>query len=72
MTPAIAGLMTTAEAAVRRGCSRSTLEKERSQGKGPRYLRIGGLVRYRPEDIDDYLAGCVVETENSRNASTFG
>lgn len=31
-----------------------TLANLRSARKGPVYLRIGGAVRYRPEDIERY------------------
>lgn len=34
-----------------RGCSVSLCQKERHLGKGPAYLKIGRLVRYRPEDV---------------------
>ena len=47
------------EHAVADSCSISvlTLRKWRSQRRGPRYLKIGTLVRYRPEDIDAWIAG---------------
>jgi len=37
--------------------SHRTLERWRWQGRGPRYLKIGGRVVYRVEDIDAYEAG---------------
>lgn len=33
-----------------------TLERWRSQGQGPRYLKIGGRVLYRLEDIEAFEA----------------
>ncbi len=32
-----------------------TLRKWRSEGRGPRYVKIGPLVRYRPEDVDAWI-----------------
>ena len=33
----------------------ATLRKWRSQGRGPRFLKIGALVRYRPDDISAWI-----------------
>jgi predicted DNA-binding transcriptional regulator AlpA len=59
-------LLTTPAAGVYTGFSKSTLEKLRCAGKGPRYIKLGGQVRYRPTDLDDWLKSGVVETEDSR------
>jgi predicted DNA-binding transcriptional regulator AlpA len=32
-----------------------TLRKRRTEGRGPRYVKIGTLVRYRPEDVDAWI-----------------
>jgi len=32
-----------------------TLRKWRGEGRGPRYVKIGTLVRYRPEDVDAWI-----------------
>jgi len=33
-----------------------TLRRWRSEGRGPRYLKVGGtLVRYKPEDVEEFL-----------------
>jgi predicted DNA-binding transcriptional regulator AlpA len=42
--------------AVRLGVSRSTLQSWRYAGRGPRFIKLGRLVRYRNADIDSYLA----------------
>ena len=34
-----------------------TMEYWRQQGTGPRFIRVGGLVRYRRSDLDEWLAG---------------
>jgi predicted DNA-binding transcriptional regulator AlpA len=33
-----------------------TLRKWRSEKRGPRFIKISTLVRYRPEDIDAWIA----------------
>jgi len=33
-----------------------TLEKLRITGLGPKYLKMGWAVRYRPEDLEDWMA----------------
>jgi predicted DNA-binding transcriptional regulator AlpA len=41
-----------------------TLRKWRSQKRGPQFVKIGALVRYRPEDVDAWIAaqkGAVTE-----------
>ena len=34
--------------------SPATLERWRTEGKGPPYIKLEGRVLYREEDIDDY------------------
>ena len=46
-----------ADLAARWNISPRTLERWRWQGEGPRYLKIGGRVCYRLEDIDAYEVG---------------
>lgn len=59
-------LFKTPEAAAYTGISVSSLTKFRCAGKGPRYVRLCGAVRYRPQDLDDWLKSGVVETEDTR------
>lgn len=54
------------EAAAYLGLSVSTLNKARCAGRGPRYVKVGGRVFYRRQDIDEYLRGRLVETTDSR------
>lgn len=42
------------------GWSVSTLQKKRVAGDGPPYVKLGRSVRYRPEDLEDYVAARVV------------
>lgn len=41
--------------AVKLGVTRSTLQSWRYAAKGPRYIKVGKLVRYRVADIEAYL-----------------
>lgn len=45
------GLLRTEEAAHLMGFSRRTLEKHRTHDTGPRYLKLGGLVVYKVDDL---------------------
>lgn len=49
------------------GLSVSSLNKMRHEGRGPRYLKIGGRIFYRRSDLDLYLAHGVVETTDTRD-----
>ena len=48
-------LLTTAEAAAGLRVSPRTLNNWRSLGTGPEFIKVGALVRYREDDIEDYL-----------------
>lgn len=45
--------------------SAATLERDRSFKQGVKYLKIGGLIRYRMQDVLDYEQQCTVETKPS-------
>lgn len=45
--------------AARLGVSRSTLQSWRYAGRGPRYLKIGRLIRYRNADVETFLRASV-------------
>jgi predicted DNA-binding transcriptional regulator AlpA len=49
-------MLRTLEAAAYCGSSKSTLEKLRLFGGGPRYLKLGRRVVYDPADLDIWLA----------------
>ena len=38
----------------------STLQKKRVTGDGPPYVKMGRSVRYRPEDLEAYVAEGVI------------
>jgi hypothetical protein len=48
-------LMTTKEAAMEMGMKPGTLEVWRVYGKGPKYLKLGRLVKYRLADLESFL-----------------
>jgi excisionase family DNA binding protein len=51
-------LLTTTEAARVLRVSPRTLERFRTSGTGPRFLRIGSSIRYKGRDLRDYLERC--------------
>jgi Helix-turn-helix domain len=53
ITPA---LMTEEEVARRLNVSVASLRRWRLLKKGPVFIKIGPLVRYRPEDLDSWLS----------------
>lgn len=57
------------EAAPRIGLKVSTLRKMRNVGNGPRFLKLGRSVRYREQDLDEWLAGRVVCSTAKRGTS---
>jgi len=52
------------------GISTRTLERWRSIGWGPRYIKIGGRVVYRVEDILEYESEHLYESTRSRSHPT--
>jgi len=49
-------LRDTHSAADRIGVGFNTLEKWRVKGEGPPFIRVGRLVKYSDEDVDQWLA----------------
>jgi hypothetical protein len=58
-------LLTDAQLALRWQLSRGTLANQRSQGRGPAYLKLAGRVRYRRADIEAYEQAGFVSREPS-------
>ncbi len=50
-------LLNRAEAALYLNCKESTLAKGAHYGTGPKMVRVGRLVRYRIEDLDQWIEG---------------
>lgn len=61
MTNQINETLTTKEAAKLLGIKPGTLEIWRSQGKSPKYMKIGRAVRYRLSDINEFMENCTRE-----------
>ena len=61
--------LTDIEVATRLGVSRFTVRSWRLKGVGPRFLKMGRAVRYRPQDVDDYERQALVETQASSHHS---
>ncbi|WP_188302211.1 helix-turn-helix domain-containing protein [Streptomyces sp. CBMA123] len=53
-------LHTADEAAAILKVSPATLRRWRREGTGPAYVRVGGRIGYRHQDLADYLASCLV------------
>jgi Helix-turn-helix domain len=68
---AVHDLLTDAQLAARWQLSRGTLANQRSQGRGPAYLKLAGRVRYRLSDIEAYEQAGFVSREPAATTS-FG
>lgn len=55
-------LMTVIQAASYLGLAVSTLNKWRCHGGGPVFIKMGRAVRYRAEDLDQFLIERLVES----------
>jgi len=62
-SPSSKTTLTDVEVAQRLGVSRFTVRSWRLKGVGPRFLKMGRAVRYRPQDVDDYERQALVETQ---------
>lgn len=57
-------LWTSAETAEYLRITENTLRRYRQQGRGPKFVRLGGPgghIRYRPSDVADYIEAKSVE-----------
>jgi hypothetical protein len=59
-------LMTQEELAYRWKISEATLERNRSMKQGVKFLKIGGLIRYKLSDVLAYEAQSTVETKEEQ------
>ena len=57
------------EAAQRLGFQTQTLKNWAARGLGPRFIRIGRSIRYRPRDLDEYMESRVVDPAGSGKIS---
>jgi len=49
------------------GFSIPYLRRARRERRGPRFLKVGKLVRYRRSDIEAYLTAHAIETSDARS-----
>jgi predicted DNA-binding transcriptional regulator AlpA len=49
-------LLTECDVAQRLHVSLASLRRWRLERRGPRFIKVSSLVRYRPEDIEEWLA----------------
>jgi predicted DNA-binding transcriptional regulator AlpA len=54
-------LFDTSQAAAYLNSSEPSLERYRALGAGPRWIKMGGSVRYRRSDLDAYITACTRE-----------
>lgn len=55
MTVPVRAAIDTAAAATYLGFANQTLREMRTEGKGPRYFKVGRAVRYRIVDLDAWM-----------------
>ncbi len=51
-------LLNESEVAQRLRVSVACVRRWRLERRGPKFIKLGALVRYRPEDIEQWLASC--------------
>lgn len=64
----MASLLTQIEVSKRLNVSVASLRRWRLLRRGPAFLKVGSLVRYRPEDLDTWLASLPTGGSTGRNA----
>lgn len=62
------GALTDIELANRLNVSRKTLQKWRSLGLGPTYLKLGAKVVYRIEDVEAYVQNALRKSDCMRRS----
>jgi predicted DNA-binding transcriptional regulator AlpA len=61
-------LLTSKQLAALAGLSVRTLERLRSSGLGPRFVRLGQSVRYREVEVEAWLAAQTVQSTSEAEA----
>ncbi len=62
--------LTQRDLAERWGKAEATIERYRSDGVGPRFLKLGGGVRYRLEDIEQFERECLYDSPSQRRSTS--
>lgn len=61
-------LISTREAAAKLGVSPATLVDWRFRRRGPKYTKVGRLIRYCEQDLVDFLQAGLVDPKAGRSA----
>jgi hypothetical protein len=61
MLEALEAIFSEKQAAKEIGVQPVTLTKWRYLGRGPKFLRLHGKIRYRKADLEAYVESCVVD-----------
>jgi predicted DNA-binding transcriptional regulator AlpA len=56
----MSNLLTEKDASELLSLSLATLRRRRTEGRPPRFVKIGASVRYRAEDLDDFVQSSLV------------
>ena len=64
----MSNLMTEIEVAKRLNVSLASVRRWRLERRGPAFVKVGALVRYRPEDLDAWLSGLPTGGSNQNSA----
>jgi len=64
-------LMTEDEVSKALNVSVASLRRWRLEQRGPLFVKVGSLVRYRPEDLESWLAGLPTGGDSRRNGATL-
>ena len=59
-------VLKTRDAAAYVTLSKPTLERFRTSGDGPVYVKLGGAVRYRKTDLDEWLESRLTRSTSDR------
>lgn len=60
-------LLTAKQAAVKLESTEGTLGFWRHKGRGPNYVKCGKFIRYRIEDLDQWVKERMIETSSDQN-----
>jgi excisionase family DNA binding protein len=63
------GLLCPKQAARYLGASHRTLEDWRLNGAGPRFIKMGRLIRYRREHLDEFVDQCTFRNTGEAEAA---
>ncbi len=68
----MSNLMTETEVAKRLNVSLASIRRWRLERRGPAFVKVGALVRYRPEQLDDWLSrlptgGSIMTAQNGQH-----